>query len=170
MKRKAQTSLIMILMVIIIFVGSAVFLISFAGDISQTEYINLYAHNLLASVLKTDTGLTDPQCRTMADVLTCSFVSPSHICGAKDCYTLADERLNDTMNEFSLIKRSFRYLFVVEPQGFVALSQGQQRIVELGDASLLNAKTDTFVANQRAQQILGGQAYILNFRLVIAKI
>jgi len=119
--RQGQTTMIFIVLIIIIFLGMGVFLLSLAQTVSQSEYINLYTHNLLSSLVKTDTGYTDASCKTVADLLSCSFLSPTHICGTQDCFSLSEQTVNSYMEQFAFIKEGFRYLLIVESVGFTAL-------------------------------------------------
>ena len=85
---KAQTNMILIILVIVVFGGLVLFLLSFARTVSQDEYMNLYAHNLLVSVLRTDTGYTDIDCKLTSDVIRCGFFSSDYRCGEQgpNCY------------------------------------------------------------------------------------
>jgi len=170
-KRSGQTTMIFILLIIVIFAGMGIFLLSLAKTVSQSEYMNIYAHNLLSSIMKTDTGFTSPTCKTVSDLLGCSFLSPTYVCdGDQDCFTLANQKVNNYISRFALIKEGFRYLLTVEPEGFVSLPQGgQPYTVEIGDSSLKEEKTEKITANQKIQKILGGNPYILNIRFTIAK-
>ena len=134
---KGQTTMIFIILIIIIFLGMASFLLSLGRTVSQSEYLNLFAHDLLSSLLKTDTGPTDPSCKTVSDVLACSFLSPTYVCGGQDCFSLAQQTVNEQVSRFALIKEGFRFLLTVEPEGFVALPQGGgPYTVEVGDCLL----------------------------------
>ena len=170
MSIKAQTTMIFIVVIMVIFVVMGIFLLSLAKTVSQSEYINIYAHNLLSSILRTDTGLTEPSCKTVADLLACSFLTPSFVCeNGKSCNVLAEEKINGYMTEFSLIKESFSYLLTVEPEGFVALPNGgDPYTIMIGDETLEDSKTEKVTANERIQRILGGNPYILNIHLIMA--
>lgn len=167
--RQGQTTMIFIVLIIIIFLGMGVFLLSLAQTVSQSEYINLYTHNLLSSLVKTDTGYTDASCKTVADLLSCSFLSPTHICGTQDCFSLSEQTVNSYMEQFAFIKEGFRYLLIVESVGFTALPQGVPHKVEIGDPSLKEEKIEKITANERIQKVVGGNPYLLNIRLIIAK-
>lgn len=170
-KKIGQTTIIVIVLMIIIFGGMAIFLLSLAKTVSQSEYINMYTNNLLSSVLKTDTGYTSPSCRTVSDLLSCSFLSPNHVCdNGQDCFSLANQKVEFYMTKFGDIKQNFRYLLIVEPEGFVSLQDGNTPYtVEIGNISLKDEKTEKIIANQRIQKMLGGNPYMINIRLIVSK-
>ncbi len=169
-KLKGQTTMVFILFVIIIFAGTSIFLLSLAETVSQSEYTNLYVHRLLSSVLKTDTGYTDPACKTVSDLLACSFLSPTHICGSgQDCFTLAEQEVESHMSRFADIRQGFRYLILVESESFVSLPEGLPHSVEIGDSSLREEKSEKITANQRIQKVLGETPYMMNARLMVSR-
>jgi hypothetical protein len=168
---KGQTTMVFMILIIIIFVGMGVFLLSLAKNVSQSEYINLYTHNLLSSILKTETGFSMPPCRTVSDLLACSFLSPSYMCGSEDCFTLANSTVNEYVSQFGFIKEGFNYLFIVKPSGFTASLEEDVRphTVKIGELSLERKKTEKFTANERIQMVLGENPYFLDIRLIIAR-
>jgi len=169
-KIKGQTTMIMIVLIIIIFLGMSTFLLSLAETVSQSEYLNMYTHNLLSSTLKADTGYLEANCRTVSDLLACSFFSPTYVCGGvQDCHSLAEEKVEDSISRFQLIKEGFRHLIVVEPEGFTAVVGGGIQKVEIGDSHLDDEKVDKITADERISGIFNGEAYILNIRLIVAK-
>lgn len=161
--------MVFIVIVIMIFAGVGLFLLSLAEGISQTEYINLYTNRLLASVLKTDTGSTDPSCKTVSDLLACSFLTPTYVCGGQDCFSLANQTVSDQMERFGLIKEQFRYVFLVEPVGFVALPQGEPFTVAIGESSLQEERIEKIISTQRIQKVLGGNSYLMSVSFVVAR-
>ncbi|MBL7160867.1 MAG: hypothetical protein ISS93_03400 [Candidatus Aenigmarchaeota archaeon] len=168
-KRTGQTTIIFILIVIVIFAGMAVFLLSLAETVSQSEYITLYTYNLLSSLLKTDTGQTAFSCKTVSDVLACSFLTPTYVCGNQDCFNFADETINARMDQFAVVKEGFRYLLTVEPEGFVSLPYGSPYTIEIGDSSLKEEKIEKITARERIQKVLDGKPYLLTVTLTLAK-
>lgn len=157
--------MVFLILVIIIFIGIATFLLSLGQIVSQSEYLNLYTHSLLSTLMKKDTGFTEPSCRTVSDILVCSFLSPTYLCGNQDCFTLAEETVNNDILQYTLLKEQFRYLLTVEPEGFAA---GTHR-VEIGEPSLKSERTDKFTANERIQKVAGGNQFLFNIQLVIAR-
>lgn len=162
--------MIFIVLIIIIFVGLGAFLLTLAKTVSQSEYLNLYTTSLLLSTMRTDTGFTDPKCKTIADTLGCSFLSPSYTCGSQSCLTLSEMLVNRTMTQFSSLRKGFRYLLTVETEDFVVRDPaGGLRKVEIGDPGLKTARTEKFTAQERVQEVLEGQSYILTVKLIVAK-
>jgi len=166
--QKAQTNMILIIIVIIIFGGVVIFLLGFAKTISQAEYMNIYTHNLLLSVMRTDTGYTDANCKLVSDAISCAFFVKTQ-CGGTgpSCISLANETVTDYMSRFELIKKGFRYLLKVTPEGFTPRSEPYE--IEIGDKGLDTEKTEKFVANERIQKTMDIGQLNLKVQLIIAK-
>ncbi|RLJ09936.1 MAG: hypothetical protein DRP15_01835 [Candidatus Aenigmatarchaeota archaeon] len=179
MKRhKAQTSAILIILVIVIFIGVAVTLLQLAKTVSKEEYINLYTGNLLRSVLKTDTGHTQPECRKVSDLLACAFFTPTYRCSPEEppCLELANETITNYMSKFDMIRKNFNYLFKVESEGFIAATDSGIIDIKIGDERLdirrgdsLCRKQRCWTANDVIQRTDNGEQYILKVQLIISK-
>ncbi len=164
---KAQTSALLIMIVLIIFGSIAVFVVTISRNIDFDEYTNLYTSNLLIAMMRTDTGYTNPECKTVADLLICSYFTPEFRCGEYTCTGLAESTIQDYMSEFELVRKNYRYLFSVKPQGFISDTQ-----VQIGEASLdcdpsgrQCPKIEKIVS---AETIQSG-SYVLKAQLIIAK-
>ncbi len=169
--RKAQINIILVVLLIIIFGGLALFLLSFARTISQDEYMHMYAHNLLLSILRTDTGYTDIQCKLVSDVTRCGFFQTEYRCGKSgpNCLTIANESINEYISRFRDIRKNFRYLFTVEPVGFVARSStGEPLKISIGDSTLKTAKISKWAASEEIRKITATGEYRLRAQLIIA--
>lgn len=167
---KAQTTMILIVLVMLIFAGTAIFLLTFAKNISQSDYMNLYAHNLLLVLMRSDTGYSDPQCKLVSDALSCAFFSPEYRCGqgGKDCMTLANQTADDYINRFSMIKKSYSYLLIVEPLGFTVLGQGGEPFkITIGDQGVAAGRQTRYAANEQIRKAASSGVFSLNARLVI---
>ena len=170
MNRKAQLNLLVIVFVLLFLAGIAVFLISAVQGISQDEYLNLYTNQLLLSVLREDTGFTDPACRTNADLAACAFLTPSHPCdrlAANTCSTLAETRVNAGFAAYDPLRPNLRWLLTVEPQGFVTFSGSQQLHWELGDATVKDSRQH-YAANTRIQKQTASGPALLKVQLLIS--
>jgi hypothetical protein len=124
---KAQTTLILMVFVLIIFLGIVIVLLSFAKTISLTEYLNFYTHSLLVSSLAADVSgpdcpncWQDVNCKTTADLLKCSIKSPSYICrsSSKSCQQFAQEKLEEIFNQYEQVK-GLPWLILITAEGFV---------------------------------------------------
>ncbi|MBI4182226.1 MAG: hypothetical protein HY520_04640 [Candidatus Aenigmarchaeota archaeon] len=167
-RRRAQSSMVMLVLAIIIVLGMVAFLFGLARTVSSAEYLNLYAHGLVASVLKTDTGYTEAPCKTVADSLACAYLTPSYICGGQEtCADLADRMVNASIGRFAERKESLRYLLTVEPEGFSAIGGEGVTRVELGELSLRKLRESRISAAERLTGFFGGQPYVLTATLVL---
>ncbi len=166
---KAQASIIMIVLVLIIFAGLALFLLSFAKTMSQEDYMSTYVNSLLLSIMRTDTGYLDSDCRLVSDAISCSFFSTGLVCRDSEitCDSLAYRKVEEYINR--TIKKGFRYFFSVTPEGFVARSSSGEPIkFEIGDSKLKSEKTEKWSANQRIMKATATGQYSLKVQLVIA--
>lgn len=161
--------MIVIVVIIALFAGIGIFLLSLAKPVSSSEYLNLYTHSLLSSLLKIDVEQGDLSCKTVSDLVACSFLTPSHVCGKKDCMALANETVNQYISAMSAQREGFRYVLIIEPEGFVALPSGSPYTLQIGDAALLEEKVEKITAHERLQKVVGGTPYLLNVQLVVAK-
>jgi hypothetical protein len=163
---------VLIVIVIVIFGGLVLFLLGFAKTVSQAEYINLYTHNMLLSMMRTDTGHTDANCKLVSDTISCAFFAPEWRCGTggPSCLSLANETINSYMSRFELIKKGFRYLFRVVPEGFVVRSaEGMPFEVTVGDTGLETERVEKFIASERIQRTTATGQYNLKVQLFISK-
>ncbi|MCK4497175.1 MAG: hypothetical protein KAU24_03210 [Candidatus Aenigmarchaeota archaeon] len=172
MKKKAQTSMILLVIVIIIFAALGIFLFSLAQTVSPKDYMNMYTHNLLLSILRADTGSHDPECKYVSDLISCSFFMPStYQCSGLDmtCQELAQSRIDYYMSKYADLQKSFRYLLTVNPKGFLAKTpEGEALRIEFGDSSLKDEKVQKWSANELIQRVSGMTEYYLTVNLLIS--
>jgi hypothetical protein len=172
MKKKAQTSMILLILIIIIFAALAIFLFSLAETVSPKDYMNMYTHNLLLSILRADTGSHDPECKYVSDLISCSFFMPStYQCSGLDmtCQELAESRIEYYMSKYANLQQSFRYLLTVTPRGFMARTpEGEALIIEFGDPTLKGEKVQKWAANDLIQRVSSMTEYYLTVNLLIS--
>lgn len=171
-KRKAQTSMILLILVIIIFAALAIFLFSLAETVSPRDYMNMYTHNLLLSILRADTGSHDPECKYVSDLISCSFFLPStYQCSGLNatCQELAQSKIDYYMSKYASLQQSFRYLLTVTPKSFIARTpEGEALKIEFGDPSLMDEKVQKWSANELIQRVSGMTEYYLAVNLLIS--
>jgi hypothetical protein len=160
--------MILILLIIVMIAGMAIFLMNFASTISQDEYMNLYAHNMLLSLMRSDTGYTEPDCKLVSDSISCAFFNANKPCGDSACIDIANRSLSNHISTFSTVKKSYRYLLVVEPQGFRAEHEGEPFTLMIGDESLLGSRGTKFAANEQIRTTTSTGVFNLNAKLIIA--
>lgn len=168
--RKAQTSMVLIVILIIVFIAAAVTLFSIATNVSQEDYMDTYANNLLLAIMKTDTGYTDNNCKLVSDAAACAYIDQTWTCGTSGmtCRELANSTITDYMKAFELISKNYRYLFVVTRVGFYAPSVDQFTLM-FGDESLLDYKGKKRVSTYAIQKSLQGNYFNLKVQLYIAR-
>lgn len=166
MSRKAQTTMILLVLIIIIFAGMAVFLLSLAGTVSQDKYLDLYATNFLISILRTDTGYTDSNCKLVSDLLACAFFTSEYHCGGTGptCRELANSTIYQYTQEFEMIKKSFDYLFTVKPKGFIS-----QTRITFGNPDLEDYRGWKRIAHEEIQRGSQATQYTLEAELIITR-
>jgi hypothetical protein len=172
--RKAQTSMVLLVLLIIIFAAIGTFLLSLSRTVSQEEYMDLYVNNLMLSLMKTDTGYSDANCKLLSDTVACAFILPDWRCGGSGmtCLELANKSLGEYMGAFDLISRNYRYLFTVTTHEFIArtgIEHGEGMKLSLGDPELEDYRGKKRVANYVVQKSLAGNQYNLKVRLYLAR-
>jgi len=170
MNRKAQTNMIMLVILLLVFIGVALMLLSLSKTVSQEDYLNLYAHNLLLSLMRTDTGYRDSDCRLVSDTVFCAFTLSDKPCGdsGMTCHEIARSSINHYLNSFGNISKNYRYLFEITP---VFCSRGDEgcRVMEFGDPDVLDANK-VWVANSAIQKSMAGKPYSIKVRLYMARV
>jgi len=170
-RKKAQTTIILMFMVVLIFGMLFVFLFSFAESVSSQEHMEKYTYNLLLSLVRTDTGFTDDNCKTISDSIHCALLQPTVTCDQSTikCQDLANDRITYYIDSFESIKQSYRYFFKVEPQGFIPRdSQNNQIKIEIGDPTVEDAD-DKIQVSYTIAKTLGTQQFILKAILILAR-
>ncbi|NIO21390.1 MAG: hypothetical protein GTN76_11795 [Candidatus Aenigmarchaeota archaeon] len=121
-KFRGQTSLVLIVLMIIVFVAVGLFLLISAFTVEETEYYNLYAHNLLVSVMRAKTGYKSP-CETVSDTLYCTLTRLGKKCKLtkdesikKDCREVADEITPILIRKVLTTKPSLDYYMIIQPE------------------------------------------------------
>ncbi len=176
---KAQTTMVLIFLVLLLFAGTAIFLLTFAKNINQTDYMNFYVHNLLLTLMRSDTGYGDPNCKLVSDALSCAFFSPDYVCGggyaagavgsgSPTCLQLANVTATSYIEMFGMVKKSYRYLLTVEPQGFTVLGQdGEPFKISIGDNDVATGRQTKYTANEQMRKAMSSGVYNLNAKLTI---
>ena len=168
--RKAQTTMVLLVMVVIIFGGLFLFLLSFASTLAPpAEYENLYTHNILLNMLRTDTGYLEDDCKTISDLFMCTFTTDM-VCGnsGRTCSDILSELVPYYLGRFEEYRPGRAYLFVAEsgsPNWRPLGTDGKPMRIAVGNESLEKARIEKISANQRIQK----GSYILNVRVITSK-
>jgi len=159
---KAQSSVIMILFVIMIFAGLALFLLSLARTVGQEDYMNMYTHNLILSLLRADTG-EKGECKYVSNTITCAAYGG--VCdppSSFDCDDFANQMVNEYMNIMSEMKPTYEwYIGVYDDRDF--------EIMSFGNPTLPNMKTKKWSASEVIYQSTGLSQNIYTINLILAK-
>lgn len=160
---KGQTSAILIVLIILIFMGLAVFLIfSSMGD-THDEYQNLYVHNLLLSVLRRNTGYGG-YCETVSSTISCAYMTPQRSCGGEPCRNLSMEIVPSLVDR--VIKQNYDYCMVVEPESNLNRSMTEESAgISYGNCESVRRKGERWVANEKILQ----HDADLNIRMFVAR-
>ncbi len=156
---KGQTSMILIVLVIVIFMGLGIFLVISSLKPVQNEYYNLYAHNLLISVLRRNTGYGG-YCDTISSTMSCAYMTPYRNCGGVECRNLSFELVPQLVG--SVIKPSLDYCIIVEPEnesGYIeSLAYGPR-------CDVVTHKTGAWTANEKILQYEAN----LNIKMIVTE-
>lgn len=147
MRRKAQTSMMLIVVAIVIFMGIGIFMLISSVKPQYDEYNNLYVHNLLLSVLRRNTGYTG-ECETVSSVLTCAVTIQSTQCNGIPCNEVADQIVPDLVG--SVIKPTFDYCLVIEQENWEVV--GGERITYGPRCDVVMSKNRRWTANEKVLQ------------------
>ena len=150
-KFRGQTTLVLIVLIIIIFVAIGLFLLISAFKTEETEYYNLYAHNLLVSVMRAETGYKSP-CETVSDTLYCTLTRLGKQCKLekdetikKECREVADEVTPQLIRKILATKPSLDYYMIIQPEDPEHLGG---ETITYGNPDIKNMRR-TWTANER---------------------
>jgi hypothetical protein len=156
--KKGQTSIMLIVLVVVIFFVIGIFLLVSSIKPVNNEYYNLYAHNLLLSVLRSNTGYGG-YCDTYSATISCAYMTAYRKCGGVECSNLSGEIVPQLIER--LIKPSMDYCMVIEPENGTFGSQ----IVYGPRCDVVMGKKSVWTANEKILQYGAN----LNIRMMIAE-
>ncbi len=158
-KKKGQMSMLVFVLGVVFFIMLGTFLFVSSIKSPDSDYVNMYVHNLLLSTLRTSTGYGHP-CISVSDTLSCAYLTPNRLCGTEKCSDIAVAVAEETINK--AIKPSYGYFIIIEPENWDIV--GGERII-IGNPEM-EKKRPHYTANEK---IL---AYGSNLRieLIIANI
>lgn len=159
-KKSGQTSMILIVLIIIIFMAIGIFLLISSIKPEYEDYHNLYVHNLLLSVLRRNTGYGG-DCDTISSTIACASQTDYRKCGNTNCRNLSSEIVPDLIR--SVIKPTFDYCMIIEPENWTVM--GGDRIVYGSRCDVVLGKGQRWTANEK---ILRYGANI-NIKMIIAE-
>lgn len=153
-----QTSMLLIVLVIVIFMVIGVFLLISSIKPVNNEYYNLYAHNLILSVLRRNTGYGG-YCDTISSTISCAYMTPYRNCGGFECRNLSSQIVPELMER--LIKPTMDYCMIIEPENG---TYGDQLMYGPRCDAIANKKS-VWTANEKILQYGAN----LNIRVIIAE-
>jgi hypothetical protein len=159
-KKSGQTSMILIVLIIIIFMAIGIFLLISSIKPVYEEYNNLYAHNLLLSVLRRNTGYGG-DCETVSSTIACASQTYYRKCGDTDCRNLSSVIVPDLVKR--VIKPTFDYCMIIEPENWTVM--GGDRLEYGSRCDVVLAKTERWTANEKILRYGGN----INIQMIIAE-
>ncbi|MCK4531680.1 MAG: hypothetical protein KAT94_02335 [Candidatus Aenigmarchaeota archaeon] len=160
-KKSGQTSMILIVLAVIIFMAIGAFLLISSIKPKYEEYHNLYAHNLLLCVLRRNTGYGG-YCDTISSTIACAYMTSYRGCGATNCRDLSNEIVPNLIER--VIKPTFDYCMIIEPE--INVTVGETDRIRYGPrCDVVMSKSERWTANEK---ILQHEAN-LNIQMVIAE-
>lgn len=148
--KKAQTTMVLMFLVLIIFGMLFIFLLSFS-ELGQEDYVEQYVGDLLLSVIRTDTGYTDEYCALIQDAMASAFTRSTYKCGmgTETCKEVAASRVRYYLDRFDMLKENFEYFLKVEPQGTTVFRDDENIpiVFEIGNYEVVQAD-EKFTAKQ----------------------
>ena len=149
MERKltGQTSMILIVLMIILFMGLGIFLLMSSIKPEFDEYHNLYAHSLLLSVLRRNTGYGG-YCDTISSTVSCAYMTSYRNCGEVTCKNLSAEIMPELIGK--VIKETYDYCMIIEPE--TNQTYETEKIVYGPRCDVVRSKRERWVANEKILQ------------------
>jgi hypothetical protein len=141
-KRKGQMSMLVFVLGVVFFILLGIFLFTSSLKPADTEYANMYVHNLLLSVMRKTTGYGNP-CISVSDTISCAYLTPNRICGNQKCSDIASNVTQEAIE--SVIKPSYGFILIVEPENWDVV--GGERL-KIGEASI-ESKRPHYSANEK---------------------
>ncbi|MEM5798907.1 MAG: hypothetical protein QXP39_02565 [Candidatus Aenigmatarchaeota archaeon] len=129
---RGQTTLILMIITVMIFIGMAIFLLYFAQTITITEYEELYAHEMLTAIIRSGGAgpecpecWMDKSCRYVSDLIGCYWTKAGYVCRSASpqfsCDVLAVKRLNESLQTYAGLKPGYEYFLAARPVGFAGI-------------------------------------------------
>jgi len=162
---QGQTSLVMIVLLIVVFIGIGMFLLITSFTTEETDYYNLYAHNLLVSVMRAKTGYRSP-CDTVADTVYCAMTGLGKQCRylrddtvKKDCGEVSDEMTPQLIRKVLATKPSLDYYMIIQPEdpeyrGGETITYGNPDVQKRGRTWTANERILQYQTNLQVTLIL----------------
>jgi hypothetical protein len=152
--------MIMIVFVVLIMIALGVFFLVSSVKPTISEYENLYVHNLILTVLRTDTGYRSP-CTTISETMSSVALTPGRNCGGKINTEILDESvpllIENILGDKYLTK--YDYYIKVEPENYevaggISKSYGNQALETRQKKWVANEKILQYQSNLRIMLIL----------------
>ncbi len=147
MYRKGQTSMILMVFVILIMMTLGVLFLTYTIESPSSEYENLFVHNLLLSVLRKDTGYRSP-CSTISETIGSVVMTQGMNCGGKTNVEVLDETIKPAIETILQDKPKYDYFIRIRPENY-DIAGGMTR--SYGNPELLDREMK-WVANEKILQ------------------
>ncbi|MBN2101890.1 MAG: hypothetical protein JW716_03400 [Candidatus Aenigmarchaeota archaeon] len=141
-RTKGQMSMMVFALGVVFFIMLGIFLFTSNIKSKDTDYVNMYVHNLLLSTMRTSTGYGHP-CISVSDTISCAYLTPNRLCGTEKCSDIV-QRVTESIIERA-IKPNYGYFIIVEPENWDIV--GGERIT-MGDPDT-ESKRPHYVANEK---------------------
>ena len=156
--KKAQSSLLMIVFVIMIFAGLGLFLLSIGQTVEQSDYMNIYTHNLLLTLLRSDTGENSRECKYVSDAIACAVTSATCFCEEG----LASRTINSYMESMETLKPTYDWHISVT-------DSNDNEKLSYGNSNLPRTRTKKWSATESIIEIVGVRESIYTVTLILAQ-
>lgn len=158
-RKKGQMSMLVFVLGVVFFIMLGIFLFTSGIKSSDTDYTNMYVHNLLLSAMRTSTGYPNP-CISVSDTLSCAYLTPDRICGSMKCSEIVEEVTKKAIE--SSLKQNYDYYLVVEPEnwdivGGSVISMGNEEAAKKRPRFVANEKVLAFGSNLRIKLTISGK-------------
>jgi hypothetical protein len=158
--KKAQTSMVLIVLMIVIFMAIGIFILLSSLKTEYEDYYNLYAHNLLLSVLRRSTGERG-DCDTYGAAITCASTTDFRSCGGTNCRNFSATIVPELINR--IIKEDLDYCMIAEPENVTFA--GGERLLYGPRCDVVLGKSERWTANEKVLQ----DEFNIDIQMIITK-
>lgn len=167
--RYGQANIVMMVLVLMMVFAMFFFLLQLLQKPPESALDNLYVHNMLLSIMRTDTGYNESNCKTVSDAIACYFFEPQYNCdGRIPCKVVAESRIQELLHEYGNVRKNRRFYFEVEAERKVISHFGVVPEMKIGDPSVED-NPQKITANEKVQKISMGEVSTINVRLCMAE-
>jgi len=162
----------MMILVLFLVFGMFIFLLALLQKPPEHPMDNMYVHSMLLSIMRSDTGYPEENCKTVADAVACAFFEPYYKCGDNvPCYDLASSIMQELVNRYRSSKKNRLYYIEASPEGRVVSWMGKAVEISLPKSNeYIKNSLQKSTAEEKIQKLFKGEPITVKVKLYMAEI